>query len=207
MSDDKTKNSYESESVIILAAGSSSRLGQSKQLVEVDGVPLLLKSTLAALDAKYSHIVVVLGAHADIHKKTIAHLPVEILTHTEWKKGMGSTLKKGLRHIITSRPDTNVVVVMVCDQPLITSLHLASLRDAHKKTSHQIVASRYENTIGVPALFERTLFSRMLEIKDSQGAKVIIERETTSLTTIDWAEGRFDIDTPEDLKLLNSQPG
>ena len=207
MSDDKRKSIDESESVIILAAGSSSRLGQSKQLVEVDGVPLLLKSTLAALDAKYSHVVVVLGAHADMHKKIIVHLPVEILAHTEWKKGMGSSLKKGLRHIIKYRPETKAVVVMVCDQPLITSLHLGALRDAHKKTSHQIVASRYENTIGVPALFERTLFSRMLEIEDSHGAKVIIERETTSLTTIDWAEGRFDIDTPEDLNLLNSQPG
>jgi molybdenum cofactor cytidylyltransferase len=207
MSDDKIKNSDKSESVILLAAGSSSRLGQSKQLVEVDGVPLLLKSTLAALDGKYSHVVVVLGAHADLHKKTIAHLPVEILTHTEWEKGMGSSLKRGLHHIIKSRPETKAVVVMVCDQPLITSLHLAALRDAHKKTSNQIVASRYENTIGVPALFERTLFSKMLEIKDSQGAKVIIENQATSISTIDWDEGRFDIDTPDDLNLLNSQPG
>lgn len=206
MSDDKIRNS-ESESIILLAAGSSSRLGQSKQLVEVDGVPLLLKSTLAALDAKYLHVVVVLGAHADIHKKIITHLPVEILTHAEWEKGMGSSLKKGLRHIITSRPETNAVVVMVCDQPFITSAHLVALRDTHKKDHYQIVASQYENTIGVPALFDRTLFSSMLEIKDSQGAKVIIERQATSISTIDWTEGRFDIDTPEDLKLLNSQSG
>jgi molybdenum cofactor cytidylyltransferase len=204
MSDGKRKDSNEKESVIILAAGSSSRLGQSKQLVEVDGVPLLLKSTLAALAARYSHVVVVLGAHADLHQKTIAHLPVEIITHEEWEKGMGSSLKKGLRHVITSRPETNAVVVMVCDQPLITSLHLKALSDTHKSTSHQIVASRYENTIGVPALFDRTLFARMLEIKDSQGAKVIIESQITSISTIDWAEGRFDIDTPDDLKLLNS---
>jgi molybdenum cofactor cytidylyltransferase len=176
-------------------------------LVEVDGVPLLLKSTLAALDAKYAHVIVVLGAHADIHKKTIAHLPVEIITHTEWEKGMGSSLKKGLHHIITSRPETNAVVIMVCDQPLITSSHLVALRDAYKKASHKIVASRYESIVGVPALFDHTLFTRMLEIKDSQGAKVIIESQTTPISTIDWAEGRFDIDTPDDLKLLNSQPG
>lgn len=191
-------------SIILLAAGSSSRLGQSKQLIEVNGVPLLLKSALAALDAKYSHVVVVLGAQADLHKKTIAHLPVEIITHTEWKKGMGSSLKAGLQHVIKSRPHTNAVVVMVCDQPLLTSVHLATLRDKYEKTSGLLVASRYGKTTGVPALFDRTFFSELLQIKDSEGARVVIERNARLVATIDWAEGQFDIDTPEDLRLLNT---
>jgi molybdenum cofactor cytidylyltransferase len=207
MSDKKPERGNDSESVIILAAGSSSRLGQPKQLVEVDGVPLLLKSTLAALDANYSHVVVVLGANADEHKKTIAHLPVEILTHYEWENGMGSSLKAGLKHIIRSRPETNAVVVMVCDQPLITSGHLAALLNAYKKTSSKIVASRYKNITGVPALFDRILFSRLLGIKDTQGARVIIESNMASATTIEWEEGILDIDTPEDLKLLKSRQG
>jgi molybdenum cofactor cytidylyltransferase len=194
------------KSVIILAAGSSSRLGQSKQLVEIDGVPLLLKTTLTALDANYSHVVVVLGANADIHKKTIAHLPVEILTHTEWENGLGSSLKKGLRHIITIRPETCSVLILVCDQPLLTSTHLLALHDAYKKTSSQIVASRYGNTLGVPALFDRTLFPLLLEIEDTQGARVVIDRHASSVTAIDWADGLIDIDTPDDLMLLNNQP-
>ncbi len=190
-------------SIILLAAGSSSRLGQSKQLVEINGVPLLLQSTLAALDANYSHVVVVLGAHADLHKKTIAHLPVEIITHVEWEKGMGSSLKAGLQHVIQSKPETNAVVVMVCDQPLLTSVHLIALLDVYKNTSSKIVASHYENKIGVPALFDRILFSELLQIKDTQGAKAFMESNTGLVTTIDWAEGRFDIDTPEDLKSIN----
>jgi molybdenum cofactor cytidylyltransferase len=203
----KTEQVNETESVIILAAGSSSRLGQSKQLVEVDGVPLLLKSTLTALDASYTNVVVVLGAHAAQHKKTIAHLPIEIMTNTEWERGMGSSLKTGLEHVIKSRPKTSTVVVMVCDQPLLTSAHLAALRDVHKNTLSQIVASRYGNTLGVPALFDRTLFSEMLNIKDAQGAKAIIESHSESVSTIDWEAGHLDIDTPEDLNLLDSFKG
>lgn len=191
-------------SVIILAAGSSSRLGQSKQLVEIDGVPLLLKTTLTALDANYSHVVVVLGASADLHKKTIAHLPVEFLTHTEWEMGMGSSLKKGLQYVINTRPETQAIVVMVCDQPLLTSNHLKALHDTYKKTSTQIVASRYGNTMGVPALFDRAVFPALLKIEDTQGARVIIE-QYASVSAIDWAAGLIDIDTPEDLKLLNVQ--
>lgn len=192
-------------SVILLAAGSSSRLGRPKQLVEVDGVPLLLKSTLAALDANYKHIAVVLGANAEAHKKTIAHLPVEIIIHNEWEKGMGSSLKAGLQHVLTSRPDTHAVVVLVCDQPLLTSTHLINLFDVYGKTANPIVASRYGFTLGVPALFDQTLFQEIVKIKDAQGAKGIIESHSASISAIDWPAGKLDIDTPEDLKSLNDQ--
>ncbi len=195
----------ENISVIILAAGSSSRLGQSKQLVMIDGVPLLLKSTLASLDAKYLHVVVVLGANAAEHKKMIAHLPVEILTNTEWENGMGSSLKKGLRYVLKSKPATRAIVVMVCDQPLLTQEHLAALRHAYTKTNSQIVASRYGGMKGVPALFDYRLFPSLMEIDDSQGAKVVIEAHSETVHTIDWEDGHLDIDTPEDLNLLNSQ--
>lgn len=190
-------------SIILLAAGSSSRLGQPKQLVEHEGVPLLLKATLTALDAKYGRVTVVLGADADVHKKLIAHLPVEIITNQEWEKGMGSSMKAGLRHVLKSRPETDAVLVMVCDQPLLASAHLVSLIALYEKTSSPMVASRYEKTNGVPALFHRSIFNKLLEIKDQQGAKVIIESHANTIELIDWEEGRFDIDTPEDLEKLN----
>lgn len=191
------------ESVIILAAGSSSRLGQSKQLVKVNGVPLLLKTTMAALEALYSHVVVVLGANAEEHKKLIAHLPIEIITNKDWEKGMGSTLKTGLQHILKLKPKSSAIVVLVCDQPLLTSSHLIALRGAYRKTGKPIVASLYKETLGVPALFDQSLFPELLEIKDVQGAKIVIENHPDSAETIPWTGGGLDIDTPEDLKSLN----
>lgn len=204
MSDIKTDLNPRNESVIILAAGSSSRLGQSKQLVEIDGVPLLLRSTKAALDANYSNVVVVLGAHSDIHKKAIDHLPVKIITHPDWEKGMGSSLKAGLQHIVTSGLETNAVVVMVCDQPMIQASHLKLLRETYLTTSKKIVASRYGNTTGVPALFDQSLFPELLKIKDVQGARFIIEHHADTVAAIDWPDGSIDIDTPEDLKKFKS---
>jgi molybdenum cofactor cytidylyltransferase len=200
-SSDPVKNN---ESVIILAAGSSSRLGQSKQLVKMNGVPLLLKTTMAALEAMYSHVLVVLGANADEHKKIIAHLPVEIITNTQWEKGMGSSLKIGLQHILKFKPKPLAIAVLVCDQPLLTSSHLTALREAYRKTGKPIIASRYNDTLGVPALFDQSLFPELLEIKDVQGAKTVIENHPGTVESIPWTEGSLDIDTPEDLKLLNS---
>lgn len=198
--DDPIKNT---ESVIILAAGSSSRLGRSKQLVKVNGMPLLLKATMAALEALYSHVVVVLGANAEEHKKIITHLPVEIIIHTQWKKGMGSSLKTGLQHILKLKPKSSAIVVLVCDQPLLTSSHLTVLRGAYRKTGKPIVASLYNDTLGVPALFDQSLFPELLEIKDGQGAKIVIENHLDSVESIPWTGGGLDIDTPEDLKSLN----
>jgi molybdenum cofactor cytidylyltransferase len=150
-------------------------------------------------------VVVVLGSNADEHKKTIAHLPVEIITHDAWEKGMGSSVKAGLKYVTTARPDTKAIVIMVCDQPWLTEMHLSALRDAFHHSSAHMVASRYGNTLGVPALFDQTLFSELLNIKDTQGAKVVIENYRSDVLAIDWAAGLIDIDTPEDLKSLSGR--
>lgn len=192
------------ESVIILAAGSSSRLGQSKQLVEVGGRTLLHKSVQSALEANYSNVLVVLGANANVHKKAIENLPVEILVHGDWERGMGSSLKAGLQHILSLQPETTAIIVMVCDQPMISSAHLRLLDETYQITGKQIIASHYANTTGVPALFDRSIFPELLKINDNQGAKVVIEKNQSKVITLDWQEGSIDIDTPEDLKRLRS---
>jgi molybdenum cofactor cytidylyltransferase len=87
-------------SILILAAGNSSRLGQSKQLVPIQGEPLLLKSVREAMGAQAESIVVVLGAQAEVHKKIIDTLPVEIVINTNWERGMGSSLKLGLKNLV-----------------------------------------------------------------------------------------------------------
>jgi molybdenum cofactor cytidylyltransferase len=205
MNEGKSHSLERKESVIVLAAGSSSRLGQPKQLVRVDGKPLLLKAVLAALEATYSPIVVVLGSNAEEHKKIIAHLPVEIVVHPGWENGMGSSLKAGLNLLLKNNPETKAVVVMVCDQPFLTSKHLMALRDAYHQSLNPIIASQYQKIIGVPALFDGSLFGALQTINDNQGAKAVIESNMNLVETIDWAEGSFDIDTPEDLNSLDLQ--
>ena len=86
-------------SIILLAAGASSRMGQSKQLLLIEGEPLLLRSVKIALSGKPHHVVVVLGAGEHEHSNIIKHLPVEIVINTHWKNGMGSSIKAGLAHL------------------------------------------------------------------------------------------------------------
>jgi molybdenum cofactor cytidylyltransferase len=190
------------ESVILLAAGSSSRLGQSKQLLKTREVPLLLNTVKAALDAEFKHVVVVLGSNFEAHKAVISHLPVDLINHIEWNRGMGSSLKCGLTHLLKSNPDTSAIVITVCDQPFLKASHLKKLSEKYHQASFSIVASQYNHTLGVPALFDRSLFDQLLNLEDSQGAKVVIQKNKDQVTFVDWPEGHIDIDTVEDLRHL-----
>jgi len=184
--------------IVLLAAGSSSRMGQSKQLLSIGGRPLLLKSAEAALGACPNKTFVVLGANEEAHRKIIHHLPLAIVSNPDWEKGMGTSLRRGLTSALESVPGTEAVMIVVCDQPLITSEHLKTLIQKYTSTRNAIVASAYAGTLGVPALFDQSLFQQLLAIEDDQGAKKILMDHAESALAIDFPGGAIDLDTPED---------
>ncbi len=192
-------------SVIVLAAGSSYRLGQSKQLVVVDGKTLLEKSTEAALNSGADNVVVVLGAQAALHKKLLEKLPVKIFINESWNKGMGNSLKAGLKYLVSNFPTTEAVIIMVCDQPFLTSEHLIKLIATYQKSPTEIIASSYNQTNGVPALFSRSLFNKLLQLDDNQGARKIIHHHQGTMLQVAFPKGEIDLDTPEDLTRLKQQ--
>jgi molybdenum cofactor cytidylyltransferase len=187
-------------SIILLAAGSSSRMGQSKQLLPVEGEPLLLKSAKAALASGADNVVVVLGANEKNHEKIIQHLPVTIVNNNDWQKGMGNSLKAGLSRILKSAPDTAAAIIMVCDQPKLTGSHLKNLIQLHIKTKSKIVASSYSNIVGVPALFDKSLFQNLLELEDEQGARRVLINHPDLIRTVDFAGGEIDLDSLADYR-------
>lgn len=185
--------------IIILAAGASTRMGSSKQLICIDDIPLLRKTTQAAIDAHTGNIVVVLGAKADQHRVAIHDLPIEIYVHAEWENGMGSSLKAGLQHLC-SKGTVSAVMITVCDQPAVTSHHLAALHREHLSYPNSIVASQYENVMGVPALFPSTYFPNLKALPDEGGARQIIAQNLLQTRAIVLPHGEIDLDQPEDIE-------
>jgi molybdenum cofactor cytidylyltransferase len=173
-------------------------MGQSKQLLEIGGEQLLLKSTKLALASKANKVIVVLGASEAAHRKIIQQLPVEIITNEDWQKGMGSSLKKGLAELLLITPKLEAVLAMVCDQPLLTSEHLNAIIKKYEFTKSPIIASYYSGSSGVPALFDKSLFEKLLNVEDQSGAKKIILQHKEAVQTIDFPQGSIDLDTPED---------
>jgi len=186
--------------IILLAAGSSSRMGQSKQLLLVEGEPLLLRSAKAALASGADSVVVVLGANEKLHEKTIQNLGVTIVYNRYWLKGLGNSLKAGLSHVLKFAPETEAVIVMVCDQPRLTGEHLKNLIQQYTATKNKIVASSYSKTVGVPALFDKSLFQNLLEGEDEQGARKVLNNHLDSTCTVGFDGGEIDLDTLSDYK-------
>lgn len=184
--------------IIVLAAGSSSRMGRSKQMLEISGEQLLLTSTKSALASDATKVMVVLGANEPAHRKIIEKLSVEIITNANWQTGMGSSLKKGLQKLLQTTPQLNAILVMVCDQPLLTTDHLNNLIQTFKTTKSQIVASHYSGDTGVPALFEKSFFEELLNLENNSGAKKIIQQHKEVVHTIAFPQGAIDLDTPDD---------
>ena len=184
--------------LLLLAAGSSSRMGRSKQLLTVAGEPLLVRTVKTLLDTGLSPPLVVLGAHEAEHRQALGNQPVHIISNPQWQKGMGNSLKAGIDFITTHRKSCQAVMVTVCDQPHLSSRHLHLLVEAYHKNPNAIIASGYQNLSGVPALFGQRYFPLLATLADHEGAKKILTTHHSEVITIPFPLGAIDLDTMAD---------
>lgn len=182
--------------VMILAAGASTRMGTSKQLLKIGDQTLLQKTISTALAIEPFNCTVVLGANYELHKKNIEHLPVDIIRNANWENGMGSSIKAGVLNLKKYKIDA--FYTLVCDQPLLTSTHLKNLAAKYEKANGSVVASGYDATIGVPAIFDWHLHKKILQIPDKEGAKGFILAYSSQV--VEFEGGGVDLDTKENLE-------
>jgi len=186
---------------IIIAAGESRRLKRPKQLVSWRGEPLIRRSAKEALNAGLGPVGVVLGAVDEPCRHALGALPVEVIHHAGWSGGMGGSIAAGMRAF--AGRDLGAVIVMLCDQPLVTQRTLDRLEEEWHRSGCRIVASRYGANTGPPALFSADCFERLAALQGESGAKAII-RNDPSVSYIDCPEAAFDVDTLEDLQHLEN---
>jgi molybdenum cofactor cytidylyltransferase len=184
--------------VILLAAGSSSRMGQSKQLLSVGEESMLVKMVKVSLRAGASPLIVVLGSEENVHREVIEDFPVDVVSNPLWSTGMGSSLKCGIDHLITKFEDVDAAIVLVCDQPHVSSKYIQSIIERYEITKRSIVASFYAGSSGVPVLFDKSLFPELLNLSDEEGAKKLLKQYPRHIELVDFPEGSIDLDTPSD---------
>lgn len=189
---------------VVLAAGPSTRMGRPKQLLQFCGQSLLKRAASVALEAGCRPVIVVTGAHAEASKETLRGLDVREIENQQWQTGMSSSVRAGIEELVRVNPETMAAVVMLCDQPVVTPDIIGGLIRAHRARNCSIVASRYSNSYGVPALFGRTHFGELRELKGDEGAKQVIKRHLPQALLLDFADGEIDIDTPDDFARLQS---
>lgn len=186
-------------SIIVLAAGGSTRFGALKQLLEYQGRSLLKRAVETALALDAGEILVVHGPKAAKCLREIDGLPVTNLVNEAWETGMASSLKLALDAVPA---DTEAVLVLLCDQPLVTAGHLQQMVGTWVSRPDRIVAAEYAGTVGVPAIIPKQRFPDLRRISGDTGARKVLADFSGGLTAVPLPEAVFDIDTEQDFTEL-----
>ena len=196
---------HERVGAVILAAGSSSRMGVPKQTLQFRGQSMLKRAALAALGAGCRPVIVVTGAHAEQSRGELRGLNVVEVVNALWETGMASSVRAGVQGLFGAEPEVAAAVLMLCDQPHVNAEIISGLVAAYRATGSAVVASAYGGSYGVPALFGRALFAELARLEGAAGAKQVIMRHTAEAHLLPFRGGEVDVDTPDDFSRLTAE--
>jgi molybdenum cofactor cytidylyltransferase len=129
-------------------------------------------------------------------------LAVQPLPNDFWERGIGTSIRAG----VAALQDCDALFLLACDQPYVESGVIRRLIARQQETEKPMVASAYAGTLGVPVLFGRTCFEKLLSLSDEEGAKALLLAWPNDVATVDFPRGAMDIDTPGDWERFASDP-
>jgi molybdenum cofactor cytidylyltransferase len=190
---------------ILLAAGGSSRLGQPKQLVRLDGVTLVRRAAGLLLDLNIDPVVVVTGHRAEEIVSELHGLDLSLVHNADWEKGMGYSIACGVRKL----PGwVDGVLLMLCDQWMLKNADIKSLVMAWNTDISQIILSEWRDKnryiSGPPVIFPCKLIPELKFVKGEAGAKSIIDQNRSIVSRVALQNAKFDLDRPQDLARLKN---
>ncbi|EIJ37640.1 putative MobA-like protein [Galbibacter orientalis DSM 19592] len=183
--------------ILILSAGASKRMGTPKQLLKWGEETLLENAVSTAVNVENTSLFVVLGANAELIQQKIT-LNAEALYHKDWEQGLGSSIAFGVRTL--QKLDFDGVLIMLADQPFVTSYYLKELINSFNSGEKNIIASRFAGSVGVPAIFSAEYFEDLKKLDTDTGAKHIIKAHFQDVETFQADDLVIDIDTVETYK-------
>jgi molybdenum cofactor cytidylyltransferase len=164
---------------------------------------MLHAAVARAVEVAGQAVTVVLGANAADLAPLLRHSPASVIVNRDWSEGIGSSIRTAVMRL---PPSCDGVLIMLADQPAVTADDLRRLVETWRRQQDFIVAAFYASTTGVPAIFPRTLFSSLTELRGDQGARALIHRHRDRVVRVPVSSAAIDIDTPEDLLKLNPPP-
>ncbi|HJS20592.1 MAG TPA: selenium cofactor biosynthesis protein YqeC [Anaerolineales bacterium] len=193
--DEKVFAVHEPMAGIVLAAGGSSRYGQTKQLLDWRGEPFVRAVAKTALQAGLAPVVVVKGSNAEQIGAAVDDLDVQLAHNPDWESGQGSSIKAGIQAIRAA--GVGGAIFMLADQPQITTSVLHALVEKHAEELHPIVVPMVMDRRANPVLFDLSTFDDLLSIQGDVGGRAIFHKHRVEY--LPWHDDRLllDVDTPE----------
>ncbi|MET3650493.1 nucleotidyltransferase family protein [Dyella japonica] len=183
---------------IILAAGSASRYGALKQVIAIDGEPMVRRIARNALAAELHPVVVVVGAQGDRVIDCLTNLDVVPVENVEWATGMGSSLAEGVKTLLAHPLPLHSLMVLLADQPSIRLDDLENMLDAHAKAPQRILACGRQGTPTPPCIFPMAYAQELAALQGPVGARALLQRHASMVDAFDLPAALLDIDEPAD---------
>jgi molybdenum cofactor cytidylyltransferase len=190
-------------SAIVLAAGQATRFGRCKQLMPLDGKPLLEHVLDTLQRSTVDDVVVVLGAHADEVRERVRFESQRVVLNPDYADGMSTSIHAGLRALPLT---ATAALIVLADQPFVRSASLDVLMETYRRTGALIVIPTYRGARGNPVLVDRTLFDEILELRGDIGFRALFGLYAERIVKVELDDPGLvtDIDRQEDLDRVAS---
>ena len=191
---------------VVLAAGSSRRMGRPKLTLELAGKSLIERTVEQAESAGLGEIVVVTGPETPSIKQALAGTRARLVYNPDHLTGMAGSLRIGLQAV---SPEAEAIVVLLGDQPFQDHTVIERLVETYRSTGKPIVVPRYVGRRGNPVLFDRSLFAELTRQEGDQGGRAVIEADRGRVATVDFdtALPQRDLDTWDDYLAARAELG
>jgi len=181
----------------VLAAGSASRFGSTKQLAEIDGVTLVQRASAMATEACGANTALVVGHDWQAVAQACSPMQGFLIVNDNHADGLGASLAQAVQSV---RHVAHAIVVLLADQAMIRAQHVQALSDTWSGASDEIVATAYADTIGAPVLFPRTCFDELAALQGDAGGRHLLKDSRFVVKTVIFEPAAVDIDTLDDLR-------
>jgi len=182
---------------VVLAAGAGRRYGACKQLLPIEGLPLVVRALRLAAPLCDAGVIVVTGACQEEVVAAVAGEPARCVYNPAWREGMGASLRQG---VLAAGDDAAAILVMLADQAALTAVDIEALERVWREDPERPAAAEYDGRLGVPALFPPGWRERLLALQGDIGARRLLADAAPAPVPMRNAAG--DIDTPADYQRL-----
>ena len=188
---------------IVLAAGTSTRMGQNKLFMDLEGEPLVRRVVGRASNAGFDPLIVVLGHEAALVRQTLEGFQYQAVLNPDYEKGVNSSLRAGI--LAASHTHAQAAVIVLADMPFVTTAMIQTLIEKYRASDAPLVISDYGGVNAPPMLYDRSLFGE-LALSEGQGCgKHVVKRHRHEAVSATWhVDALSDLDAPEDYQRVKA---
>jgi xanthine dehydrogenase accessory factor len=188
---------------VVLAAGTSTRMGQNKLFMTLEGEPLVRRVVGRASKAGVDPLIVVLGHEAELVQQALEGIRYRPVVNPEYARGVNSSLRAGIR--AAAETSARAAVVVLADMPFVTTAMIETLVEKYRQGSAPLVISDYDGVNAPPILYDRSLFGELATSEGQGCGKHVVKRHRHEAEAALWpVEALTDLDAPEDYERVKA---